>query len=137
MDHRDHGVHREHRDGKNAELTERIIGCAIRVHEALGPGLLEAVYSACLCHEFKLSAIPFERERPIGVIYKGLRLECGFRADIVVANAVLVEIKSVEAILSVHESQVLTYLRLSSLPTGLLINFNTRLLKDGLRRFVN
>jgi len=119
------------------ELSNRVIGCAIEVHRALGPGLLESAYERCLAHELAAAGIEFETQKMVPVTYKGLELECGYRADMVVAGQILVELKSVEAVTPVHEAQVLTYLRLANLPVGLLINFNVELLKDGIRRFVN
>jgi GxxExxY protein len=119
------------------ELSNRVIGCAIEVHKALGPGLLESAYERCLAHELAAAAIEFEMQKAVPVTYKGLELECGYRADIVVEGQLLVELTSVEATTPVHEAQVLTYLRLANLPVGLLINFNVELLKDGIRRFVN
>lgn len=117
-------------------LGERVIGSGIEVHRALGPGLLESVYEECLCHELKSADIEFARQVPLSVTYKGVRLDCGYRIDIVVANEVLVEVKSVDRLLPIHDAQVLTYLKLSGLKVGLLMNFNSVLLKDGLRRLV-
>src|SRR5688572_4909504 len=108
------------------ELSRTIIGCAIKVHTALGPGLLESVYETCLCHELSKVGLPFRRQAPIAVEYDGFSLECGFRADLLVDDLAIVEIKSVDALNSIHDSQLLTYLRLARLPLGLLINFNTR-----------
>jgi GxxExxY protein len=118
------------------KLTERIIGLAIEVHRHTGRGLLESVYEECLCHELGQAGIPFERQTGIPVQYKGVLMEQGFRADIVVDHAVIVEIKSVTAIVPAHESQLLTYLRMSGIRVGLLLNFDTSRLVDGLRRFV-
>ena len=117
-------------------LSERVIGLAIEVHRGLGPGLLESVYESCLCQELAAAGITFQAQVPIPVSYKGRRLDVAFRADIIVEQKLLLEIKSVEKLLPVHESQILTYLRIGGYPTGLLINFNTRLLKQGIRRFV-
>lgn len=114
--------------------TEQIIGAAIDVHRALGPGLLESAYEECLCRELALRSIPFERQRPLPVEYKGVRVDCGYRLDLLVANSVVVEIKSVSAIEPVHEAQLLTYLKLGGWKLGLLINFNVPVLKDGIRR---
>ena len=105
-------------DLSEKSLTERILGFAINVHRALGPGLLESVYEECLCHELATATIPFTRQQPIPVVYATVRLECGFRADIVVANRVLVEIKSIDRFAPIHEAQILTYLRLSNLKVG-------------------
>ena len=117
-------------------LGERLIGLAIEVHRALGPGLLESVYEECLCHELRTADIEFARQAPLSVSYKGIRLDCGYRMDIVVAKEVLVEVKSVDRLRPIHDAQVLTYLKLSGLRVGLLMNFNSVLLKDGLRRLV-
>ena len=116
------------------ELTHEIIGAAIEVHRSLGPGLLESSYRECLCRELTLRGIGFRREYGLPVEYKGVRLECGYRIDILVADKVVVEIKAVEALAPVHEAQLLTYLRLGGWKVGLLINFNVLVLKDGIRR---
>lgn len=118
------------------KITEAIIGAAIEVHRQLGPGLLESAYQECLCKELSLRGIPFERERPLQLEYKGLELECGYRLDILVANLVVIEIKSVETLAPVHEAQLITYLKLGGWKVGLLINFNVAVLKDGIRRRV-
>jgi GxxExxY protein len=117
-------------------LTEKIIGVAIEVHRHLGPGLLESAYEECLCYELKQSGVAFKRQVPLPVIYKGIRLECGYRVDLVVEDQVVLELKTVERLLPVHDAQMLTYLKLSGVRTGLLLNFHVPLLKDGLRRFV-
>ena len=121
---------------RDKELSHAIIGAAIEIHRTLGPGLLEAVYEECLARELGLRAIPFERQKPIPLVYKDLKLECGYRLDFLVNGRIVVEIKSIEAIAPIHESVMLTYLRLSESPLGLLINFNVPILKDGIRRFV-
>ena len=118
-------------------LTEKIIGAAIEVHKALGPGLFESAYDECLCRELALREIPFVRQQSLPVGYKGVQLDCGYRLDIVVAGCVVVEIKAVEAVLPIHSAQLLTYLRLSGIRVGLLLNFNVAVLKDGIRRLVN
>ena len=115
-------------------VTEQIIGAAIEVHKALGPGLLESAYEECLCHELALRSVAFERQRPLPVEYKGTRLDCGYRLDLLVAGSVVVEIKAVECIEPIHEAQLLTYLRLGGWRVGLLLNFNVPVLKDGIRR---
>ena len=115
-------------------LTHRIIGLAMRVHTCLGPGLLESAYERCLCHEFDHNSLVYERQVELPLNYGGILLECGYRADIVVADAVLLELKSVESILPLHEAQLLTYLRLSRCRVALLLNFNTLSLKDSIRR---
>ena len=117
-------------------LTEGIIGAAIEVHQAIGPGLLESAYEECLCKELSLRQIPFERQKPLPLEYKGSKLECGYRIDLLVANTVVVEVKSVETLLPIHEAQLLTYLKLGGWKIGLLINFNVPLLKQGIRRRV-
>jgi GxxExxY protein len=118
------------------EITESIIGAAIEVHRALGPGLLESAYEECLCQELALRGVPFERQRPLPLAYKGTRLDCGYRLDLVVAGAVVVEVKSVEGLLPIHEAQLMTYLRLGGWKVGLLINFNVPVLKQGICRRV-
>jgi GxxExxY protein len=117
-------------------LTQRVIGLAIKMHRKLGPGLLESVYHQCLCWELQNDGLPFEREVPLSIVYEDMRIDNGYRADIIVDRTVLLELRSVERILPVHEAQTLTYLRLSGCTVGLLMNFNNVLLKDGLYRFV-
>lgn len=119
-----------------SDLTHTIIGLAMRVHRRLGPGLLELVYQACLCHEFVQAAVPFKRQHPLPIVYDGITLDCGYLADIIVDNQVILELKSVEHVLPLHRSQLLTYLRLSPCRIGLLINFNTVSLADGIKRCV-
>lgn len=118
------------------EITDKIIGAAIEVHRVLGPGLLESAYEECLCHELKLRGLAFQRQVQLPVCYKEVRLNCGYRLDLVVAEAVVIEIKSVERLEAIHEAQLLTYLQLSRLKVGLLINFNVSLLKQGIVRRV-
>ena len=118
------------------EITESIIGSSIEVHRELGPGLLESAYRQCLCHELTLRGMPFVCERPLPVAYKGLRLDCGYRVDLVVADAVVVELKTVDRLAPVHDAQLLTYLRLGGWKVGLLINFNVGLLRNGIHRRV-
>ena len=118
------------------QLTNQIIAAAIEVHRALGPGLLESAYEECLCRELALRQIPFARQRPLPVEYKGLQLDCGYRLDLLIAEMVVVEIKAVESLLPIHEAQLLTYLRLGGWKIGLLINFNVPVLKQGIRRRV-
>ncbi len=117
-------------------LTELVIGLAIEVHRALGPGLLESAYQECLCYELKANALAFGRQVALPVVYKSVNLDCGYRMDLVVDDRLVVELKTVEKILPVHEAQLLTYLRLSGIRTGLLLNFNTSVLKDGIKRMV-
>ena len=118
------------------ELSHEIIGAAIEVHRALGPGLLENVYQECLAHELALRRLPFEREKPLPVRYKGVHLDCGYRADFIVEERVVVELKVTESLLPVHSSQLLTYLKISGCRLGLLINWNVPVLRDGIRRVV-
>ncbi len=117
-------------------LTDQVIGLAIEVHRQLGPGLLESAYEECLCHEFANASVAFERQKPIGIDYKGTKLDCGFRADLIVGNKLLIELKAIERILPIHEAQLLTYMKLSEISTGLILNFNTKVLKDGIKRMV-
>ncbi|MBA2702606.1 MAG: GxxExxY protein [Blastocatellia bacterium] len=116
------------------DLTREIIGASIEVHRKLGPGLLESAYKECLCRELMLRGIPFERERPLPLEYKGIRLECGYRVDILVGGTVALEIKAVEALAPIHDAQLLTYLRIGGWRVGLVINFNVVVLKDGIHR---
>ena len=118
------------------DLTKTIIGAAIEVHRALGPGLLESAYEECLCEELKLRGIPFERQKPLPVKYKGKQLDCGYRLDLLVANAVVLELKAVDTLAPIHDAQLLTYLRLGGWKVGLLINFNVPVLREGIRRKV-
>ena len=115
-------------------LTGRVIQCAIEVHRTLGPGLLESTYEQCLAHELALNKIAFQIQCPLPVNYKGLRLDCGYRIDLLIADKIIVELKSVEHLLPIHEAQLLTYLKVSRLPLGLLINFNVAHLRNGIRR---
>ena len=117
-------------------LTERIIGCAIEVHRALGPGLLESAYEDCLCHELRENRIQYRRQITLPVSYKSVQLESGFRIDLLVEDRVVLELKAVEQILPVHEAQLLTYLKLGRFPIGLLMNFHVPVLKQGIRRMV-
>src|SRR5437773_7188619 len=118
------------------ELTGAIIGAAIEVHRILGPGLLESAYEECLHKELQLRRLSVERQKPIPIVYKELKLECGYRLDLLVESKIVVELKSVEAFCPLHEAIVLTYLRLSGHGLGLLINFNVRVLKEGIRRYI-
>jgi len=120
----------------NLNELDAIIGAAVEVHRTLGPGLLESTYEMCLCRELAIRGIPFERQLPVPVEYKGVKLDCGYRADIVVRETILLEIKAIDSVLPLHEAQLLTYLRLGGWNIGLLINFNVELLKHGLRRRV-
>jgi GxxExxY protein len=118
------------------ELTKRIIGAAIEVHRELGPGLLESVYEECLCYELEALQIPFSRQVVMPLVYKANRLDCGFRADVIVTDRVLIEIKAVEAVTDLHKAQLLTYLKITHLKVGLILNFNSVVLKDGIVRMV-
>ena len=118
------------------EVSQAIIGAAIEVHRTLGPGLLESAYEECLSHEFSLRQIPFERQKPLHVDYKGVRLDCGYRLDFLVAGLVVVEVKGVEALLPIHQAQVLSYMKLGGWKLGLLINFHASLLREGIKRVV-
>lgn len=118
------------------ELTGNIIAAAVDVHRELGPGLLESAYQACLCHEFALRHLAFRSEVALPVEYKRIRLDCGYRMDFVVEDKVAIELKSVDRLLPIHQAQLMTYLRLSKMRVGLLINFNVRVLRDGLVRTV-
>jgi GxxExxY protein len=128
--------HREHREKTDWDpLTHKIIGCAIEVHRALGPGLLESAYRQCLAHELHLADIAFSMERPLSVLYKDVRLDCGYRIDLLVEDEVVVELKSVNELAPIHQAQILTYMKLAEVSTGLLINFNVTILTDGVKRF--
>ena len=117
-------------------ITGKIIGCAIEVHRVLGPGLLESTYQQCLAHELRLNGIPFKLEEALPVEYKGVRLDCGYRIDVLVDDRVILELKAVEVVTGIHKAQLLTYMKLSGIKTGLLINFNVQRLVDGIERFV-
>ena len=121
---------------EHEKLTSRIIGAAIEVHKALGPGLLESAYEECLCHELSLLGLAFERQVDLPVRYKGVALDCGYRLDLVVEGEVLLELKCVEKVSPIHEAQLLTYMRLGGCRVGLLLNFNVAALRDGITRRV-
>jgi len=118
------------------ELSEHVIGCALEVHRHLGPGLLESAYEQCLAHELSGAKLPFKQQVDLPVEYKGIHLDCGYRIDLLLDGKLIVELKSVEHLLAIHDAQVLTYMKLARVPTGLLINFNVPLLKQGIKRFV-
>ena len=118
------------------KLSSRVIGCALEVHRALGPGLLESTYEQCLAHELSLQEIPFKVQWPLPVVYKSCKLDCGYRVDVLVDDELIVEIRSVDKLLPVHDAQVLTYMKLADIRVGLLMNFNVYRLKDGIKRFV-
>ena len=119
------------------EITSKVIGAGIEVHKVLGPGLLESAYEECLCYELSQIGLSFERQVDLPVIYKGVHLDCGYRMDLVVENSVIVEIKAVEQIIKIHEAQLLSYLKLYGKTVGLLLNFHSPILKNGLKRIVN
>lgn len=119
------------------KLSSKIINVAIEVHKELGPGLLESAYEECMCYEFRLRDIGFERQKPLPITYKGNTLECGYRLDILVENAIILELKVCEKLEPIHKAQLLTYLKLSNLKLGLLLNFNVTLMRDGITRVVN
>lgn len=116
--------------------SRKVIGCALEVHKALGPGLLESAYERCLAHELKEAGIPFAQQVELPLMYKGVSVECGYRADLIADSTVLVELKSIEALQPIHQAQLLTYMRLANVPIGLLINFNVVRLKDGIKRMM-
>jgi GxxExxY protein len=118
-------------------LSEQIIAACIEIHRHLGPGLLESAYEECLCHELSLRGIPFRRQVEVPVLYKGISLDCGYRLDLVVGERIVVELKAVDSLSSLHVAQLLTYLKLTSFEVGLLANFNVALLKHGLRRLTH
>ena len=118
------------------ELSNRVIGCAIEVHRILGPGLLESTYEQCLAREMQLHGLEFNLQWPLPVVYKGLRIDCGYRVDILVENQLIIELKAVEQVLGVHQAQLRSYVKLAGMRTGLLINFSVPVLRDGLQRFV-
>lgn len=119
------------------EITEIVIGCAIEIHRALGPGLLESAYEACLCYELSQKGVPFKRQVSLPLSYKGVRLDCGYVIDLIVDDLVIVELKTVEKLLQIHEAQLITYLKLYGRSVGLLMNFNVALMKSGIKRLVN
>ena len=118
------------------ELSNKVIGCAIEVHRELGPGLLESTYEQCLAYELNQAKIPFRLQVELPVEYKQIRLDCGYRLDLLADDRLIVELKSVDRLLAIHEAQVLTYMKLAGMKVGLLINFNVAVLKNGVRRFV-
>lgn len=117
------------------QITEKIIGCAIEVHKNLGPGLLESAYEECLSFELQKAGLKTERQKPVPVIYKDIKLDCGYRMDLLVENTVIIELKTVDAFNPVHEAQILTYMKFGNKVIGLLINFNVTLLKNGIKRY--
>ena len=119
------------------KLTGQVIGAAIEVHKALGPGLLESAYEECVCRELFLRKMPFKRQVPLPIEYKRVKLDCGYRLDIVVAGKLILELKACEVLQPIHEAQLLTYLKLTGIKVGLLINFNVPILKEGIKRLAN
>ena len=118
------------------QISNQVIGCALEVHRVLGPGLLESTYEQCLAHELSLAGISFKLQLPLPVKYKGIKLDCGYRIDLLVNDELIVELKSVDQIMGIHQAQLLTYMKLSGVKVGLLINFNVEMLKSGIKRFV-
>jgi len=123
--------------GVESDLASQVIGSAIEVHRHLGPGLLKSAYESCLCREFAIKGIPFTRQVPLKIQYKGELVDCVYRMDIIVGGALLLELKSMESVLPIHQAQIISYLKLSGLKQGLLINFNVRILKEGIKSFLN
>ncbi|MBW1824776.1 MAG: GxxExxY protein [Deltaproteobacteria bacterium] len=119
------------------KITETIIGVAINVHRALGPGLLESAYEACMVYDLAQAGLKIEQQKPLPIVYRGVKLECAYRLDLMVENEVIVEIKSVEKLLPIHQAQLMSYLKLSDCKVGLLINFNVKILRNGIKRVVN
>jgi GxxExxY protein len=119
------------------DLTGKVIGAAIEVHNALGPGLLESAYEECFCYELSNRNIPFERQKELPIVYKGVTLDCGYRLDVLIPDKLIIELKSCENIQPIHSAQLLTYLKLTGIKVGLLINFNVPVLKDGIVRISN
>ncbi len=131
-----HGGHEEHERREFEILSHQLIGCAIEVHRNLGPGLLESSYQRCLSRELELNGIAHICEAPLPIEYKGIHLDCGYRVDILIENELIVELKSVKRVELIHEAQLLTYLKLSGIKIGLLINFSVSKLKEGIKRYV-
>lgn len=118
------------------DLSKQVLGCAIEVHRGLGPGLLESVYQQCLAYEMSLAGLHFLARHPIPVTYKQVKLDCGYELDFLVDESLIIELKTVETLLPVHQAQLLTYMKLCNARIGLLVNFNVKLLKEGIKRFV-
>ena len=119
------------------QITRRIIGAAIEVHRHIGPGLLESAYEACLAYELKQLGFRVEQQKPLPVLYKEVKLDCGYRLDLVVEDAIILEVKAIEQLAPIHDAQLLSYLRISGMMVGLLMNFHVRVLKNGIKRIVN
>ncbi len=129
--------HRDTETQRLNQITEKIIGSAIEVHSALGPGLLESAYEECLCFELSQNGLNFEHQVPLPFIYKGVKHDCGYRMDVVVEDLVIIEIKTVKNIIDFHKAQLLSYLKLDNKPLGLLLNFHVSMLKNGIKRIRN
>lgn len=127
-------MHHRDTETQRNDLTGKVIGAAIEVHRALGPGLLESAYEECLCYELNVAGIRFARQVELGLNYKSVKLDCGYRLDLVVEESLIIELKAVEKLLPIHTAQLLTYMKLSGYNLGLLMNFNTPVLKDGIKR---
>ncbi len=121
---------------ENSYLSKEIIGCAIEVHRSIGPGMLESAYEECLAYELMKKGLKIERQKPIPIVYKDIKLECGYRLDLLVEDTFILELKSVDEIAPVHQAQILTYMRFAKIRYGLIINFNVTVLKNGIRRYV-
>ena len=136
--HEEHEVHegKTLMNRKFSDLSNKVIACAIEVHKVLGPGLLESVYQQSLAHELKLNNINFKVESPLPVSYKGIQLDCGYRIDLLIEEEIIIELKSVETIKGIHQAQLLNYMKLAKIKQGFLINFNVKLLKQGLKSYV-
>jgi GxxExxY protein len=119
------------------KITETIISGAINVHRTLGPGLLESAYEACMVFELAQAGLKVEQQKPLPIVYREAKLECGYRLDLMIENEVIIEVKSIEKLMPIHQAQLLSYLKLSECKVGLLINFNVKVLKDGIKRVVN
>jgi GxxExxY protein len=117
-------------------LTSKIIAAAIEVHKVIGPGMLESAYEECMAHELNQQGLAFERQKAIPVIYKKIKLDCGYRIDLLIEKKIIIELKSIDALAKIHEAQILTYMRFAGIKVGLLINFNVTVLKNGIKRYV-
>jgi GxxExxY protein len=133
--HEEHEGSRKHKV-KFDELSHKVLGCAIEVHRELGPGLLESAYEQCLAHELSRAKIPFRRQIELPVEYKQMKLDCGYRIDLLVDDQLIIELKSIDQLLKIHEAQILTYMKLAKVKVGILINFNVEVLRKGIKRFV-
>ncbi len=136
LHHEEHEKHEGKQKMEFDELSNRVIGCAIEVHRNLGPGLLESTYEQCFAHELKMSGMPFKLQYQLPVRYKDIKIDCGYRIDVLVDNSIIIELKSVNKILPIHQAQLLTYMKLSGISIGLLMNFNVKYMKNGIKRMV-